>query len=58
MRSVWRPDQRQALLAYTIANESSSESITLNGTATHHGKEGALLTIMSFARATENEVTD
>ncbi len=43
---------------YAIAGEANSGAIILNGATAHLGKEGDLLTIMSFASATETEATD
>lgn len=43
---------------YAIPGERDSGSIILNGAIAHLGKDGDLLTIMSFASATEAEATD
>ena len=43
---------------YAIAGEANSGAIILNGATAHLGKEGDLLTIMSFASATETEAAD
>ena len=43
---------------YAIAGEANSGAIILNRATAHLGKEGDLLTIMSFASATETEATD
>ena len=43
---------------YAIAGERDSGSIILNGATAHLGKEGDLLTIMSFASTTETEAAD
>ncbi|MDP7010034.1 MAG: aspartate 1-decarboxylase [Verrucomicrobiota bacterium] len=43
---------------YAIAGKANSGAIILNGATAHLGKEGDLLTIMSFASAPENEAAD
>ncbi len=43
---------------YAIAGEANSGAIILNGATAHLGKDGDLLTIMSFASATEAEAAD
>ena len=43
---------------YAIAGEAGSGAIILNGATAHLGKEGDLLTIMSFASAAETEAAD
>ena len=43
---------------YAIAGEANSGAIILNGATAHLGKEGDLLTIMSFASTTETEAAD
>ena len=43
---------------YAIAGEANSGAIILNGATAHLGKDGDLLTIMSFASATEPEAAD
>ena len=43
---------------YAIAGEAGSGAIILNGATAHLGKEGDLLTIMSFAIAAETEAAD
>ncbi len=41
-----------------IAGDPNSGAIILKGTSAHLSKEGDLLTIMSFASATEAEAAD